>query len=98
MAQGGDPLGTGEGGSKLPDLKAEFNQLQHLRGTIAAARAESPDSANSQFYIMFGPKVTLDNKYTVFGRVVSGMDAVDRIAPGEPPAEPTKIIKATIGD
>jgi peptidylprolyl isomerase len=98
MAQGGDPLGTGEGGSKLPDLKAEFNQLPHLRGTIAAARAESPDSANSQFYIMFGPKVTLDNKYTVFGRVVSGMDAVDRIAPGEPPAEPTKIIKATIGD
>jgi peptidylprolyl isomerase len=97
MAQGGDPLGTGEGGSKLPDLKAEFNSLPHLRGTIAAARAESADSANSQFYIMFGPKVSLDNRYTVFGRVISGMDAVDRIAPGEPPAEPTRIVKATIG-
>jgi peptidylprolyl isomerase len=97
MAQGGDPTGTGEGGSKLPDLKAEFNSLPHLRGTIAAARAESPDSANSQFYIMFGPKVLLDHKYTVFGRVISGMDAVDRIAVGEPPAEPTKIVHATIG-
>ena len=98
MAQGGDPTGTGEGGSKLPDLKAEFNSLPHLRGTVAAARAEPEDSANSQFYIMFGPKVSLDHKYTVFGRVISGMDAVDRIAPGEPPASPTKIVHASLGD
>ena len=98
MAQGGDPTGTGEGGSKLPDVKAEFNSLPHLRGTVAAARAESEDSANSQFYIMFGPKASLDHNYTVFGRVVSGMDAVDKIAPGEPPANPTKIIHASLGD
>ena len=98
MAQGGDPTGTGEGGSKLPDLKAEFNSLPHLRGSVAAARAESPDSANSQFYIMFGPKASLDHEYTVFGRVVSGMDAVDAIAPGEPPANPTKIVHASLGD
>ena len=98
MAQGGDPTGTGEGGSKLPDLKAEFNSLPHLRGTVAAARAESDDSANSQFYIMFSPKQSLDGNYTVFGRVISGMDAVDRIAPGEPPANPTKIVHADLGD
>jgi peptidylprolyl isomerase len=98
MAQGGDPTGTGEGGSKLPDLKAEFNSLPHLRGTVAAARAESEDSANSQFYIMFGPKASLDHNYTVFGRVISGMDAVDKIAPGEPPPNPTKIVHASLGD
>jgi peptidylprolyl isomerase len=98
MAQGGDPTGTGEGGSTLPDLKAEFNSLPHLRGTVAAARAEPVDSANSQFYIMFGPKTSLDNNYTVFGRVVAGMDVVDKIAPGEPPANPTKIVHASLGD
>jgi peptidylprolyl isomerase len=98
MAQGGDPTGTGEGGSKLPDLKAEFNSLPHLRGTVAAARAEPEDSANSQFYIMFGPKGSLDHNYTVFGRVISGMDVVDKIAPGEPPAAPTKIVHASLGD
>jgi peptidylprolyl isomerase len=99
MAQGGDPTGTGEGGSKLPDLKAEFNSLPHLRGTVAAARtADSPDTANSQFYIMFAPNVSLDGQYTVFGRVISGMDAVDQIAPGEPPANPTKIVHASLGD
>ena len=98
MAQGGDPTGTGEGGSKLPNLKAEFNSLPHLRGTVAAARAESEDSANSQFYIMFGPKASLDHDYTVFGRVISGMDAVDKIAPGEPPPNPTKIVHASLGD
>ena len=97
MAQGGDPTGTGEGGSKLPDLKAEFNSLPHLRGTVAAARTDKPDTANSQFYIMFSPRASLDYKYTVFGRVISGMDAVDKIAPGEPPAEPTKIVHASIG-
>ena len=98
MAQGGDPLGTGEGGSKLPDLKAEFNSLPHLRGTMAAARADNPDSANSQFYIMFAPNAELNGNYTVVGRVISGMDAVDRIARGEPPADPTKIVHASLGD
>jgi peptidylprolyl isomerase len=97
MAQGGDPKGTGEGGSELPDLKGEFNALPHLRGTVAMARAQDRDSANSQFYIMFAPRGSLDNNYTVIGRVIAGMDAVDRIAPGEPPEEPTKIVRATVG-
>lgn len=99
MAQGGDPTGTGEGGSKLPDLKAEFNSLPHLRGTVAAARtADNVDTANSQFYIMFAPNSSLDGQYTVFGRVISGMEVVDTIAPGEPPANPTKIVHASLGD
>jgi peptidylprolyl isomerase len=97
MAQGGDPKGTGEGGSDLPDLKAEFTPVPFLRGTVGAARAGSPDSANSQFFIMFVPNPSLDNNYTVIGRVISGMDVVDRIAPGEPPAEPTKIVRAYLG-
>lgn len=98
MAQGGDPTGTGQGGSKLPDLKAEFNSLPHLRGTVSAARtADSADTANSQFFIVFVPNVSLDGKYTVFGRVIEGMSAVDSIAPGEPPAQPTKIVRATLG-
>ena len=97
MAQGGDPKGTGEGGSSLPDLKAEFTDMPFLRGTVAAARAQSPDSANSQFFIMFIPNASLEHDYTVFGRVISGMDAVDKIAPGEPPPEPTKIVSAHLG-
>jgi len=97
MAQGGDPKGTGEGGSDLPDLKAEFTQVPFLRGTVGAARADNPDSANSQFFIMFVPNSSLDGKYTVIGRVVKGMDVVDSIAPGEPPADPTKIVKAYLG-
>jgi peptidylprolyl isomerase len=97
MAQGGDPKGTGEGGSDLPDIKAEFTAVPFLRGTMGAARAESPDSANSQFFIMFAPKSSLDGNYTVLGRVVKGMDAVDNIAPGEPPENPTKIVKAYLG-
>jgi cyclophilin family peptidyl-prolyl cis-trans isomerase len=98
MAQGGDPKGTGEGGSELPDLKAEFTAVPFLRGTVGAARANSPDSANSQFFIMFAPKPDIDSDYTVMGRVVSGMDAVDAIAPGEPPQQPTKIVRAYLGD
>jgi peptidylprolyl isomerase len=99
MAQGGDPKGTGEGGSDLPDLKAEFNTLPFLRGTVGAARtANSNDTANSQFFIMFGPNVGMDGKYTVFGRVISGMPAVDAIAAGEPPAQPTKIVHASLGN
>ena len=97
MAQGGDPKGTGEGGSELPDLKAEFTMVPFLRGTVGAARANSKDSANSQFFIMYAPHPELDNNYTVIGRVVAGMDAVDGIAPGEPPQQPTKIVKAYLG-
>ena len=97
MAQGGDPEGTGQGGSDLPDLKAEFTGLPFLRGSFGAARAQKEDSANSQFFIMYGPNAELDGSYTIMGRVISGMDAVDKIAPGEPPSEPTKIVKATIG-
>jgi peptidylprolyl isomerase len=96
MAQGGDPKGDGTGGSELPDLKAEFNWLPHMRGTVSMARAEGEDSANSQFYIMLMPRMQLDHKYTVFGRVISGMDGVDKIARGEPPDAPTKIVKAAI--
>ena len=97
MAQGGDPKGTGDGGSELPNLKAEFTAMPFLRGTVGAARTDDPDTANSQFFIMFVPNANLDGNYTALGRVVSGMDAVDRIAPGEPPAQPTKIVKATLG-
>ncbi|MCY7339455.1 MAG: peptidylprolyl isomerase [Sphingomonas bacterium] len=97
MAQGGDPLGTGEGGSKLPDLKAEFNDLPHLRGVASMARAESPDSANSQFFLMLAPTFKLDHKYTAFGRIIEGMAVIDAAAVGEPPAEPTTIVRATLG-
>ena len=96
MAQTGDPKGTGEGGSSLPDLKAEFSELPHLRGTVSMARTDSPDSANSQFFICFQPTMKLDNHYSVFGRVISGMDAVETIERGEPPAAPTKIVHAWI--
>jgi cyclophilin family peptidyl-prolyl cis-trans isomerase len=98
MAQGGDPKGTGEGGSELPDLKAEFTQIPFMRGMVGAARANSPDSANSQFFIMFGRRAELDDNYTVIGRVVAGMDAVDAITPGEPPPQPATIVKAWLGD
>lgn len=98
MAQGGDPKGTGEGGSTLPDVPAEFNDLPHVRGAVAAARAADVNSANSQFYIMFMPNLKLDNHYTVFGRVVSGMPYVDAIHRGEPPAKPTRIVRAIMAD
>lgn len=96
MAQTGDPKGTGEGGSPLPDLKAEFNEMPHLRGTVSMARANDVNSANSQFFIVFQPVLRLDGKYTPFGRVVSGMQFVDAIERGEPPANPAKIVKAWI--
>lgn len=96
MAQTGDPKGDGTGGSSLPDLKAEFNDLPHLRGAMAMARAESPDSANSQFYLVFQPVLRLDGKYTVVGRVLSGMAVVDAVERGEPPANPSTIVKAWI--
>jgi cyclophilin family peptidyl-prolyl cis-trans isomerase len=98
MAQGGDPKGSGEGGSDLPDLKAEFTAVPFMRGTFGAARANSPDSANSQVFIMYARHPELDENYTVMGRVVAGMDAADAIAPGEPPPQPTKIVHAYLGD
>lgn len=96
MAQTGDPTGTGQGGSELPDLKAEFNRIPHLRGTVSMARTNDPDTANSQFFICFQPRFSLDNKYTVFGRVTSGMQFVDAIERGEPPLNPAKVIQASI--
>jgi peptidylprolyl isomerase len=97
MAQGGDPKGDGTGGSDLPNINAEFNALPHVRGTVAMARADDPNSANSQFFIMLMPKFSLDNNYTAFGRVVSGMNYVDAIEKGEPPANPSRILQASIG-
>jgi cyclophilin family peptidyl-prolyl cis-trans isomerase len=96
MAQTGDPTGTGQGGSELPNLAAEFTTLPHVRGTVSMARATDPNSANSQFYIMFMPNLGLDHNYTAFGRVVSGMEYVDIIPRGEPPANPARIIRASI--
>ena len=96
MAQTGDPTGTGQGGSQLPDLKAEFNPIPHVRGTVSMARTNESDSANSQFFIVFYPRFSLDRKYTVFGRVIGGMDVADRIERGEPPASATKIVHASL--
>ena len=85
MAQGGDPTGTGTGGSKYPNLPAEFSDTAHfLRGTVGAARSGDPNSANSQFFIMFGPNPSLDGQYTIWGQVVSGMEFVDKIKQGSP--------------
>ncbi|MEF3365592.1 peptidylprolyl isomerase [Methylocystis sp. 9N] len=97
MAQTGCPRGTGTGGSKYPDLKAEFNAQPHVRGTCSMARAQDPDSANSQFFICFTDAGFLDRKYTVWGEVISGMENVDKIKRGEPVQNPDKIIKATLG-
>jgi cyclophilin family peptidyl-prolyl cis-trans isomerase len=96
MAQTGDPTGTGTGGSELPDLPAEFNMFPHVRGSVSMARASDRDSANSQFFIVFYPRFSLDRNYTNFGRVISGMDAVDAIQRGEPPANPTFVVQASI--
>ena len=97
MAQTGDPTGTGTGGSSYPDLPAEFsNKATFERGTIGAARSNDPDSANSQFFIDFDAAPFLNGKYTIWGQVIDGMDAVDKIAPGEPPSNPDKIVKMTI--
>ena len=95
MAQGGDPTGRGSGGSDLPDLKAEFSAEPHVRGTCSMARTSDPDSANSQFFICFDDARFLDRQYTVWGHVESGMDYVDALPVGEPPANPGKIVKAT---
>ena len=85
MAQGGDPTGTGTGGSDLPDLPAEFSSPQKARfqrGTLGAARTNNPDSANSQFFIMFAPSSHLDGQYTIWGKVTQGMENVDKIKRG----------------
>ncbi len=97
MAQGGDPTGTGTGDSDLPNLAAEFSTLPHVRGTLGMARTQDPNSANSQFYIMFVPRLSMDRDYTVVGRVVGGMNFVDTIERGEPPLSPSRIIRASIG-
>jgi cyclophilin family peptidyl-prolyl cis-trans isomerase len=96
MAQTGDPTGTGTGGSGKAKLKAEFSQVPFERGVIGAARTRDPNSADSQFFIMFAPAPHLNGQYTVWGRVVSGMDLVDRIPPGEPPAKPGKMVKVRV--
>ena len=96
MAQGGDPTGTGFHGSDLPNLKAEFSNEPHVRGTCSMARSQNPDSANSQFFICFDDARFLDGQYTVWGEVESGMEHVDALPKGEPPADPGKIVKATV--
>jgi len=93
MAQTGDPLGTGAGGSKYPDLPSEFSGTPFERGTLGAARTNDPNSANSQFFITFTHTPHLNGMYTVFGQVVDGMQHVDQIAKGEPPPTPDTIVK-----
>ena len=96
MAQGGCPKGTGTGGSDLPDLKAEFNDVPHVRGVCSMARTSAPNSANSQFFICFDDARFLDRQYTVWGEVTSGMEFVDALPKGEPPRAPGSIVKATV--
>jgi peptidylprolyl isomerase len=96
MAQGGDPTGTGMGGSKKPNLKAEFSDAPHVRGVCSMARSSNPNSANSQFFIVFDNASFLDGDYTVWGEVVEGMENVDALPKGEPPRAPGKIVTARI--
>jgi peptidylprolyl isomerase len=98
MAQTGCPDGTGMGGSKYPNLKQEFNAEPHVRGTCSMARAQNPNSANSQFFICFDDAGFLDRQYTVWGKVVEGMDTVDKIKRGEPVSDPDKIVSAKMAD
>ena len=96
MAQGGDPTGTGTSGSTKPNLKQEFSAEPHVRGVCSMARTSDPNSANSQFFIVFDDATFLDRQYTVWGQVESGMEHVDALPKGEPPRAPGKIIKATV--
>jgi len=96
MAQGGDPTGTGSGGSKKPDLKAEFSKARHDRGVCSMARTNAPHSANSQFFICLDDATFLDGQYTVWGEVVDGMDHVDALPKGEPPRQPGKIVSMKV--
>ena len=96
MAQGGDPTGTGRSGSDKPNLKAEFSPTPHVRGVASMARTPHPDSANSQFFICFDDARFLDGQYTVWGEVIEGMENVDALPKGEPPANPGRIEKAVV--
>ena len=96
MAQGGDPTGSGMGGSKKPDLKAEVSAEPHVRGACSMARSQSPNSANSQFFICLDDARFLDKQYTYWGQVTSGMEHVDALPKGEPPKTPGKIVKAQV--
>ena len=96
MAQGGDPTGTGSGGSSRPNLKAEFSAEPHVRGAVSMARTNDPNSANSQFFICFGDATFLDRQYTVWGNVVEGMEHVDALPKGEPPRTPGRIVNASL--
>jgi cyclophilin family peptidyl-prolyl cis-trans isomerase len=98
MAQGGDPSGTGMRGSSKPNLVQEFNAEPHVRGTCSMARTQDPNSANSQFFICLDDARFLDKQYTVWGKVESGMEHVDALPKGEPPRNPGKIVKATVGE
>ena len=95
MAQTGDPTGTGRGGSGQK-LRAEFNAEPHTRGAVSMARAQSPDSGDSQFFICFDDATFLDRQYTVWGRVIDGMDNVDKLARGEPPSRPDKMLSVRV--
>ena len=95
MAQTGDPTGTGRGGSGQK-LRAEFNAEPHTRGAVSMARAQSPDSGDSQFFICFDETTFLDRQYTVWGRVIDGMDNVDKLARGEPPSRPDKMLSVRV--
>jgi peptidylprolyl isomerase len=98
MAQGGDPTGTGRGGSNKPNLKAEFSSEPHSRGVCSMARTQVPDSANSQFFICLADSRFLDRQYTVWGEVVSGMEHVDALPKGEPPRNPGKILSMRVAE
>jgi peptidylprolyl isomerase len=97
MAQGGDPTGTGTSGSDKPNLTAEFSAEPHVRGVCSMARTPNPNSANSQFFICFDDATFLDKQYTVWGKVVEGMENVDALPTGEPPRQPGKIVTARVG-
>ena len=96
MAQGGDPTGSGMGGSEKPNLAAEFSREPHVRGVCSMARSQNPNSANSQFFICFDDATFLDGQYTVWGEVIDGMDKVDALPKGEPPREPGKIVSMKV--
>ena len=96
MAQTGCPNGTGTGGSKYPNLPAEFNSEPHVRGVCSMARAENPNSANSQFFICFDDATFLDRKYTVWGKVIEGMENVDKIKRGEPVRDPDRMVSVKV--
>ena len=96
MAQTGDPTGTGTGSSKYPNLKQEFNREPHVRGIVSMARSQNPDSANSQFFIVFDDASFLNRQYTVWGKVIEGMENVDKIKRGEPVRDPDKMITVRV--